>query len=108
PTLLVTTGGRAMYDSAMISLQGPKGIVTGLANDQSIAWGCAEAFRWLGRELAIIPLNEGEAPCRAAGARAGGDAAARCLARPPEDARRFRPRPLRRAPQPRGGEGAGA
>ena len=41
-----------MYDAAMNLLQGRKGIVTGVANDQSIAWGCAKAFRWLGAELA--------------------------------------------------------
>lgn len=35
-----------------------KGLVVGLANDQSIAWGCVEAFRAAGAELAITWLNE--------------------------------------------------
>ena len=30
-------------------LAGKKGIVIGIANDQSIAWGCAQAFRGIGR-----------------------------------------------------------
>jgi enoyl-[acyl-carrier protein] reductase I len=34
------------------------GLVTGIANDQSIAWGCAKAFRRLGGELAMTYLNE--------------------------------------------------
>ena len=29
-------------------LKGKKALVTGIANDQSIAWGCAKAFRALG------------------------------------------------------------
>ena len=32
-------------------LEGKKGLVIGIANDQSIAWGCAKAFRALGAEL---------------------------------------------------------
>jgi enoyl-[acyl-carrier protein] reductase I len=39
-------------------LQGKKGLIVGIANDQSIAWGCARAFRGLGAELAITYLNE--------------------------------------------------
>ena len=39
-------------------LKGRKALVTGIANDQSIAWGCAKAFRLLGAELAITYLNE--------------------------------------------------
>lgn len=35
-----------------------KGLIVGLANDQSIAWGCAQAFRAQGAELAITWLNE--------------------------------------------------
>jgi enoyl-[acyl-carrier protein] reductase I len=38
-------------------LVGKKGLVIGIANDQSIAWGCAKAFRGLGAELAITYLN---------------------------------------------------
>ena len=33
-------------------LEGKKGLIVGIANDQSIAWGCAKAFRALGAEVA--------------------------------------------------------
>jgi enoyl-[acyl-carrier protein] reductase I len=39
-------------------LDGKKAIVIGIANDQSIAWGCAQAFRGLGAEICITYLNE--------------------------------------------------
>ena len=39
-------------------LQGKKALVVGIANESSIAWGCAQAFRELGCELAITYLNE--------------------------------------------------
>lgn len=39
-------------------LEGKRGLVVGIANDRSIAWGCARAFRALGAELAITYLNE--------------------------------------------------
>ena len=39
-------------------LEGKRGLVIGIANDQSIAWGCARAFRGLGAELAVTYLNE--------------------------------------------------
>ena len=39
-----------------------RGLVTGIANDQSIAWGCAKAFRGLGAELAVTYLNEKAKP----------------------------------------------
>ena len=44
------------------SLEGKKGLVIGIANQQSIAWGCAEAFRALGAELAVTWLNEKARP----------------------------------------------
>src|SRR4051812_14228663 len=47
-----------MLDRALVTLDGRRGLVTGIANDQSIAWGCAEAFRGLGAELAVTYLNE--------------------------------------------------
>lgn len=43
--------------TANTSLQGLKGLVVGIANQHSIAWGCAEAFRAAGAELAITYLN---------------------------------------------------
>jgi enoyl-[acyl-carrier protein] reductase I len=39
-------------------LEPKKGLVVGIANDQSIAWGCAKAFRALGAELAVTYLND--------------------------------------------------
>jgi enoyl-[acyl-carrier protein] reductase I len=39
-------------------LKGKKALVTGIANDQSIAWGCAKAFSALGAELAITYRDE--------------------------------------------------
>jgi enoyl-[acyl-carrier protein] reductase I len=39
-------------------LKGKRGLIVGIANDQSIAWGCAKAFRALGAELAVTYLNE--------------------------------------------------
>jgi enoyl-[acyl-carrier protein] reductase I len=38
-------------------LKGKKGLIVGIANDQSIAWGCAKAFRAFGAELAVTYLN---------------------------------------------------
>jgi enoyl-[acyl-carrier protein] reductase I len=43
-------------------LVGQKALVVGIANDQSIAYGCAKAFRTLGAELAITWLNEKARP----------------------------------------------
>jgi enoyl-[acyl-carrier protein] reductase I len=43
-------------------LRGRKALVTGIANDQSIAWGCAKAFHLLGADLAITYLNEKAKP----------------------------------------------
>lgn len=43
-------------------LTGMRGVVVGIANDQSIAWGCAKAFHERGAELAITYLNEKAEP----------------------------------------------
>ncbi|MFD1328012.1 enoyl-ACP reductase FabI [Mycoplana ramosa] len=43
-------------------LAGKKGLIVGIANDQSIAWGCARAFRALGAELAVTYLNDRARP----------------------------------------------
>jgi enoyl-[acyl-carrier protein] reductase I len=43
-------------------LDGKKGLIVGVANDRSIAWGCARAFRALGADLAITYLNEKAKP----------------------------------------------
>jgi enoyl-[acyl-carrier protein] reductase I len=39
-------------------LKGKKALVTGIANDQSIAYGCAKAFSALGADLAMTYRNE--------------------------------------------------
>ena len=39
-------------------LEGRKGLIVGIANDRSIAWGCARAFRALGADLALTYLND--------------------------------------------------
>jgi enoyl-[acyl-carrier protein] reductase I len=44
------------------SLEGKKGLITGIANDRSIAWGAAKVCRSLGAELAVTYLNEKAKP----------------------------------------------
>ena len=46
----------------MFSLKGQKALIVGIANNQSIAWGCAEALRNQGAELAITYLNQKAEP----------------------------------------------
>ncbi|MFX4219740.1 MAG: enoyl-ACP reductase FabI [Thalassobaculum sp.] len=41
-----------------LPLQGKKGLVVGIANDRSIAYGCAKAFREAGADLAVTYLND--------------------------------------------------
>jgi enoyl-[acyl-carrier protein] reductase I len=43
-------------------LFGQKALIVGIANEHSIAYGCARAFRRLGAELAITYLNEKAKP----------------------------------------------
>ena len=43
-------------------LSGHKSLIVGIANDQSIAYGCAEAFREAGADLAITWLNDKARP----------------------------------------------
>jgi len=47
-----------MNDAIRPVLTGHKALVVGIANDQSIAYGCAKAFREAGAELAVTWLNE--------------------------------------------------
>lgn len=42
----------------MFELTGKRGLVVGIANEQSIAYGCARAFRNAGADLALTYLNE--------------------------------------------------
>lgn len=39
-------------------LSGKKGLIVGIANEHSIAWGCAKAFHEAGAELAVTYLND--------------------------------------------------
>jgi len=39
-------------------LEGKRGLIVGIANENSIAWGCARAFRAFGAELAVTYLND--------------------------------------------------
>lgn len=51
-----------MIDLARTRLDGKYGLVTGIANEHSIAWGCARAFRGLGATLAVTYLNDKARP----------------------------------------------
>lgn len=48
--------------TAVIDLNGKRGLVVGVANEASIAAGCARAFRAAGAELALTCLNEKARP----------------------------------------------
>lgn len=43
-------------------LEGRRGLIVGIANDRSIAWGCARAFRAFGADLAVTYLNDKAKP----------------------------------------------
>jgi enoyl-[acyl-carrier protein] reductase I len=43
-------------------LKGSKALIVGIANENSIAYGCAKAFRELGADLALTYLNEKAKP----------------------------------------------
>lgn len=51
-----------MEQEATKVLGGRKALVVGVANDQSIAYGCAKAFRAAGADLAITWLNDKARP----------------------------------------------
>jgi enoyl-[acyl-carrier-protein] reductase (NADH) len=53
---------RAWKKEAAQVLAGRKALVIGVANDQSIAYGCAKAFRAAGADLAITWLNDKARP----------------------------------------------
>lgn len=44
------------------TLKGKRGLVVGIANEHSIAWGCAQSFHEAGAELAVTYLNEKAEP----------------------------------------------
>lgn len=43
-------------------LQGKRGLIVGIANEHSIAWGCAQAAQAAGAELALTYLNDKAKP----------------------------------------------
>jgi len=47
-----------VFPDTKVALKGKKGLIVSIANEQSIAWGCARAFRALGSELAVTYLND--------------------------------------------------
>ncbi len=51
-------------------LKGAKALVVGIANEHSIAYGCARAFRELGADLALTYLNDKAKPYGGANIRA--------------------------------------
>lgn len=51
-----------MNDVIRPVLTGHKALIVGIANDQSIAYGCARAFRNAGAELAVTWLNDKARP----------------------------------------------
>jgi enoyl-[acyl-carrier protein] reductase I len=51
-----------MVDIPDPPLQGAKALVVGAANEHSIAYGCAKAFRELGADIAMTYLNEKAKP----------------------------------------------
>jgi len=48
--------------TSLTLLKGKKALVTGIANNQSIAWGCAKAFHGFGAEVAVTYLNDKSKP----------------------------------------------
>ncbi|MEL6978388.1 MAG: enoyl-ACP reductase FabI [Pseudomonadota bacterium] len=51
------SGAQPRETPLVFTLEGKKALVVGVANDQSIAWGCAKAFRAQGATLALTYLN---------------------------------------------------
>jgi enoyl-[acyl-carrier protein] reductase I len=51
-----------MPDIAVPVLSGSRALIVGIANDQSIAYGCAKAFRTAGADLAVTWLNDKARP----------------------------------------------
>jgi len=51
-----------VFPETKVALKGKKALIVGIANEHSIAWGCARAFRALGAELAVTYLDERAKP----------------------------------------------
>lgn len=70
--------------SEFLSLHGKRGLVVGVANEDSIAWACAKAFRELGAELAMTYVNDKAMPyVEPLARRVGADPFMRCDVREP-------------------------
>ena len=68
----------------LITLQGKRGLVVGIANEHSIAYGCAKAFREMGADLAVTYLNQKAEPyVRPLAERLGSDVIMPCDLRQP-------------------------
>ncbi len=48
--------------AAIVDIFGRRGLVVGIANDSSIAAGCATAFKAAGADLAVTYLNDKAVP----------------------------------------------
>jgi enoyl-[acyl-carrier protein] reductase I len=51
-----------VFPETKVALKGKKALIVGIANEHSIAWGCARAFRALGAEVAVTYLDERAKP----------------------------------------------
>jgi enoyl-[acyl-carrier protein] reductase I len=58
----LTEGAQMQKPVPQPVLKGAKALVVGIANESSIAYGCAKAFRELGADLAVTYLNEKARP----------------------------------------------
>lgn len=57
-SVMLTENMESNVAASLYSLQGKRGLVLGIANQQSIAWGCARLARRLGAEVVATCLNE--------------------------------------------------
>jgi len=48
--------------NALIDLRGKRGLILGIANDRSIAWGCARVMAACGAEVAVTYLDDSAEP----------------------------------------------
>lgn len=56
------TNAAALNIISPLALAGKRGLIVGVANDRSIAWGCARAMRAAGAEIAMTYMNEKTRP----------------------------------------------
>ena len=69
---------------SLFNLHGKRGLVVGIANEHSIAYGCATAFREMGADLAVTYLNQKAEPhVRPLAERLGADITMPCDLRQP-------------------------